>query len=567
MSLDNELLMLAGEEDEDDFKPSSPPRRKRTSSPNSVSPAKKRAKPTVRKTNKKKTRRDSDDKGNEDSSGLSDAPSSSEEGFRSEAEESMDLESSSDEEDSVQDLYPLEGKYKDQADMRALLAMNEIDREALLAERAGLIERAQQDRHLRNLLKSRNTADTANGTSVSGANRRSTRTKSMPKKTEETTKRGKLDELKKIREERITRAAGSGKQTGDEDDARARRRSINEDDEDKAGYNEEIYVKEDDRDIVLADVNKARIGRTGLAKLCDYPGFEEVVTDCFVRVSLFDRETGTTSYRLGWVKGFVSGKYYNMLDGKRRTDQHLRVSQGLAERSFGMEFMSDSPITEAELNRFKKQMEFDHCAMPPLSLLEKKSRELRELDNRVLTQDEVNEMIRKRNSDKVDTVNIVLKRGRLRDARESAQLKGDEAEVARIDKELQDLGDQHGKSLVVPKSQMERLAKLNAVNRKKNVAEIRKAEIEEKRAARTAAVHNPFMRVKTVAKTRHNLDGGKKEGGDSQNASGDSQTDTESKSSPAGVGFLSSSTKGRGRLGASVDDVIANYDFGIEIDI
>ena len=92
-----------------------------------------------------------------------------------------------------------------------------------------------------------------------------------------------------------------------------------------------------------------------------------VCPDCFVRVSLFDRETGSTSYRLGWVKGelivrfflvrsnivflgFVSGKYYNMLDGKRRTDQHLRVSQGLAERSFGMEFMSDSPITEVCLS-------------------------------------------------------------------------------------------------------------------------------------------------------------------------------------------------------------------------
>jgi len=192
----------------------------------------------------------------------------------------MDLDSSSDEEDSVQDLYPLEGKYKDQADMRALLAMNEIDREALLAERALRIDRAQQNRHLRNLLKSRNAADKANGASVSGANRRSTRTKSMPKKTEETTKRGKLDELRKTREERSTRAAGSGKQTGDEEDARARRRSINEDDEDKA-YNEEIYVKEDDREILIADVNKARIGRTGLAKLCDYPGFEEAVTGNF----------------------------------------------------------------------------------------------------------------------------------------------------------------------------------------------------------------------------------------------------------------------------------------------
>lgn len=189
----------------------------------------------------------------------------------------MDLGSSSDE-DGVQDPYPLEGKYKDHADMQELLAMEEIGREAVLADRAAQIERAQQNRHLRNLLKSRNAADKANGAAVGGANRRSTRTKSMPKKTEETTKRGKLDELKKIREERSTRAAGSGKQAGDEEDARAKRKSTHDHEEDKTGLTEDIYPKEVDREITLSDVNRARIGRTGLGKLCDYPGFEKTVT-------------------------------------------------------------------------------------------------------------------------------------------------------------------------------------------------------------------------------------------------------------------------------------------------
>lgn len=189
----------------------------------------------------------------------------------------MDLGSSSDE-DGVQDLYPLEGKYKDHADMQYLLAMEEVDREEVLAERAAQIDLAQQNRHLRNLLKSRNAADKANGTSASGANRRSTRTKSMPKKTEETTKRGKLDELKKIREERSTRAAGSGKQVGDEEDTRARRKSTLDDEEEKTGFAEDIYPKQNDREITSTDINRARIGRTGLGKLCDYPGFEETVT-------------------------------------------------------------------------------------------------------------------------------------------------------------------------------------------------------------------------------------------------------------------------------------------------
>lgn len=185
----------------------------------------------------------------------------------------MDLASSSDEEDSVQDLYPLEGKYKDATDMAGLLAMEEIDREAVLAERAAQIERAQQDRHLRNLLKSRNAADKANGLA---STRRSARTKSMPKKNEETTKRGKLDELKKIREERSTRAAGSGKT--DKEEEGPKRRSLADEEEERAGFAEELYTsKKEQREITVSDVNRARIGRTGLGKLCDYPGFEDAV--------------------------------------------------------------------------------------------------------------------------------------------------------------------------------------------------------------------------------------------------------------------------------------------------
>lgn len=194
----------------------------------------------------------------------------------------MDLASSSDEEDSVQDLYPLEGKYKDAADMTKLLAMEEIDREAVLAERAAQIERAQQDRHLRNLLKSRNAADKANGGLAAGGSsstRRSARTKSMPKKNEETTKRGKLDELKKIREERSTRAAGSGSGKPDRgDDDGPRRRGMPTEDEEKPRFAEELYTaKKEQREIHVSDVNRARIGRTGLGKLCDYPGFEDAV--------------------------------------------------------------------------------------------------------------------------------------------------------------------------------------------------------------------------------------------------------------------------------------------------
>lgn len=211
----------------------------------------------------------------------------------------MDIPSESEEEDvdGDQGIYPLEGKYKDHADKDRLLGMTEVAREAVLAERMLQIEREQQDRHLRNLLKSRKTADKAKSDAANLAStRKSLRTKSSVKNTEEATKRGKLDELRRTREER--RATGRRSSFGDED---ASKRMMS-DDEEEDNYREETRVK-DDRPISLDDVNKCRIGRSAFGKLCDYPGFDEVVADMFVRVSMFDKESNRTVYRMAQIKG------------------------------------------------------------------------------------------------------------------------------------------------------------------------------------------------------------------------------------------------------------------------
>lgn len=208
----------------------------------------------------------------------------------------MDLASESDD-DADRELYPLEGKYKDQADKLRLLAMTEIDREAVLAERMAHIEREQQNRHLRNLLKSRNAADSrAAAAAAAAATRKSLRTKSAPKKTEEATKRGKLDELRRTREER--KATGRRSSFGDED---ASRRMLS-DGEEAEGFADD-YVPQDERPIELDDANRCRIGRTALGKLCDYPGFDQVAPDIFVRVSLWDKESNRSVYRMAQIKG------------------------------------------------------------------------------------------------------------------------------------------------------------------------------------------------------------------------------------------------------------------------
>lgn len=599
--LDAEILALAGAETKADTlsPPATTNGRKRSEPPTSASPTRTKKSRSVpaKKGSKKKSRRD-DSEEEEDESELSDAPESelSEEDeddrpattrstnnrYASSSEESDD--------DGIFELYPYEGTYKDAADKAKLMAMPEIEREAVLADRATEIERAQQDRHLRTLLRSQSRAAANNGagntsggeSAGGGVTRRSTRTQTMPQAKKLDSKKGKLDEMKRAREERSTRK-DKPSSTGDDDD-RQRKRSTasdDDDDDDRVEYANDLYeVKKEEREIDVQDVNKARIGRTGFAKLCDYPSFEDTVIDCFVRVSLFDRDTGKNAYRVAQIKGIVQGKPYSLLEGRRRTEKHLQLVQGKAERTFPMDLMSDGAITEAEFNRFKAQLDVDSMSLPSLSLVKRKSYDLRGLDARNFTEEELSAIIAKRNKDKVDTVGLHVRRQRLKAAREDAVLAGDQDEIWRIDKEIEHIDDLQRKALRTASAMddgQSKLAKHNAAARQRNREEIRKAELEERRRAREAAkgdnkpgseFYNPFMRVKTRAKVIHEDPSGVKK----------SSQEDEMKRATEGVAntTLSGGEKGengtvpvsqKGGKKKGIDDVIASMDFGIDIEL
>ena len=107
--------------------------------------------------------------------------------------------------------------------------------------------------------------------------------------------------------------------------------------------------------------------------------------------------------------------------------------------------------------------------------------------------------------------------------RRAAEVKGDEAAIAKCDAELAALDGpklKYGTCLVDPKAkpvvpagptQQERLAELNRANRKANRENVRKAQLAERKADRInreavqrgEAVPNSFARVKTYAKTHH----------------------------------------------------------------
>lgn len=290
--------------------------------------------------------------------------------------------------DDESERYPLEGKFINSADRAEILAMPEIKREQLLAERASEVEKDRQNRTLRNLLNAREAEKKkqdkkrkAGAANLDDSQRKTSRQRTKlggGKVGEPTTG---IDSLKKARAEKNDRQ----RRREEDKEKNKDRRSYHDEysDQDAEGESE---VEWDDgksknkkrssspeyRDAEpagLLDINRVRVGRTQFAMVCFYPGFDEAITGCFVRISVgVDKETNQNIYRMAVIKGmsaplrtssslipidtckgFVEDRPYAMTsaNGKQfKTTQYVRAAHGKAERNWPFITCSDSPFTE-----------------------------------------------------------------------------------------------------------------------------------------------------------------------------------------------------------------------------
>ncbi|RPA87941.1 plus-3-domain-containing protein [Ascobolus immersus RN42] len=479
------------------------------------------------------------------------------------------ISSSDEEDDDEEGMFPLEGKYKDEADKARLMAMSQLEREEELASRAEVIAREQQDRSLKALLKHRKERKPASF-DIAESTRRSTRTGVLPK-SKDATKAGQLADIRKSREEK-----GSGKKAELTDRAVEAKKLV-----------EVLELEVEEREITVEDLNKCKIGRSGFHKLVDYPGFEEAVQGSFVRVSLWDSVRKTNTYRIAQIKSFSTGKVYDVMNDNRKTDQYLQLVQGKAERQFPMNMMSDGKFTESEFRRYKAQMEFDKVPLPKLSFLEKKKHDLRRLDAYVLKPDEIDALITRRNRFKINVFELNLERASLVQKIKTLQAKGalydNSDEIAKAEERIQEIdsikernrGNTHTKEM----ENQERLAELNEKNRKRNRIEIRQAELAERAVRRQAALdpnapQNPFLRVKTKVRTMYNIedDNAKAKEKAAEKAEGDAKED-DTKMPTAKEVLEKAKEEQKGPLlniskaATSGDSLIASLDLGIDDDL
>nr|POE56342.1 rna polymerase-associated protein rtf1 [Quercus suber] len=265
--------------------------------------------------------------------------------------------------DAEVNLYPLEGRYMNTTDRDEILAMPEIKREAILAERQEEIMKKQQNMALKRVLAgAKGAAKKYNKRKASAAElddegRRTTRPKAV--KTTTTA----LDNYKKAREAKGNGRERSALGRGRKDD---RSSSSSENERDADGESEVEWAAEPSSDpnrgdeplAELRDFERCRIGRSNFAKVCFYPGFIDAMEGCFARVNVgLSKETG-----------FVEGKPYHMMNSKGNqfmTNQYILVTHGLAEKAWPFTVCSNSNFTNAEFDLWTSALQKDN--IPPFS--------------------------------------------------------------------------------------------------------------------------------------------------------------------------------------------------------
>lgn len=413
-------------------------------------------------------------------------------------------------------IFPLEGKYHNAADREAILAMPEIAREEILAERAQQVLKRTQDRQLKLALAASSANKQKRKAAAAELDDGGRRTRPKAEKA-----KSALDDYRRARELKGNeRSKVESSRSGRKD---KRSPSSAGSDRDAEGESEVEWADDhtargshDEPTPTLKDFDRVRVGRTAFGQMCFYPGFEEGMVGCFARVSIgVNRETGQNMYRMAQIKGFTDGKPYQ-LDGRNgkhfTTDQYALVTQGNSTRPWPLSACSDSPFTAAEVDRYLDQLQKEHMRPPTRKFLDGRLAAIHALLNIEWTDARLTEKFAKQRAmqRKHDPAHVARQKiEALARRRLDAETSGDADEVARCDAELAALANSgvspvNGALRSSPAAKkvmlstgsastthQDRMAQLNAKNRGKNSEEVRRALIEEKRKlalAREAAM-------------------------------------------------------------------------------
>lgn len=206
--------------------------------------------------------------------------------------------------------YPIDGRYKSQKEKAEIMALPELEREQLIAERMTDIERQRQNRLLRQMVsnmeneerkqvkkkRSAGTAELEDGDRIRKASR--PRTESKRETAMDSLRQAKAEkarrreDLERRKDNYSPRRRNSGAEDSDDDYNRGRSPTPDGDE------------NRDQPPAELRDYERVRLGRNEFAQVCFTPGFEQAITGCYIRIALGPHpESGIEQYRMAAIKG------------------------------------------------------------------------------------------------------------------------------------------------------------------------------------------------------------------------------------------------------------------------
>lgn len=407
-------------------------------------------------------------------------------------------------------LFPIDGRFKSEAERATVMALPEFQREEFLADRAEDVQKASQDAQLRQLMASRARQDAQKKRKADSDDDE----KPEPKRTAKTKTRENIDNYKRAREERNERRErGDGRGRRDYR-SRSRSRSDRGSQRD-VSTNSEVEWDDQRRPSpvrrepppTMRDFVRVKVGRSNFSKIYGYPGFEDTMLGCFCRVAIGPhKETGRPQYRMTQIKGFKESREYKMEAPNGRifkTKQYVILAHGKAEKDWPLIACSDGAFEPSEYDRYLSAMNADGLRIPSASSLNDKRQDIADLLQRNWTDTEITQRLKKLGWDadsNQTAANIST----------SAQASSPTEGTPKSSPSKVPILANGAKAAGVP-TQQERMAALNNRNRRANAESIRKAQIEERKRAlqlqeamrKGEATADPFARVKTISLNKH----------------------------------------------------------------
>lgn len=240
------------------------------------------------------------------------------------------------------------------------------------------------------------------------------------------------------------------------------------------------------------ELNKIRLSRHKIERFVALPHFDRVVSNCFVRISIGNKNN-IPVYRVAEIAGVVeTAKIY--LLGKCRTNKGLRLRFGTAEKVFRLEFLSNQDFSDSEFEKWKEVCHSTDVDLPTLDFVDKKVKEIKEAIVYEFKDEDVHKIIEEKNRFRKYPTNYAMKKTTLMKERDAAILRGEDEKAAELNVKIEELDERANELDKRRSSTISSISYINDRNRKRNVLEAEKAIMEEVRASKGVRTEDPFTR-------------------------------------------------------------------------